>query len=99
MSNEAGQNCTIEENSGPSSEALSFPNHYCLTLLRAFPGDTVVKNLPINAGDARDSGSIPESEDPPEEERATPSSVLAWRIPWIAKDSISNEKDKQQQDC
>ena len=59
----------------------------------------MVKNLSINAGDARDSGFIPESEDPQEEERATHSSVLAWRIPWIAKDSISSEKDKQQQDC
>ena len=98
MSNEAGQNCTIEENSGSSSEALSFPNHYCLTLLRAFPGDTVVKNLPANAGDERDSGSIPESEDPLEEERATHSSVLAWRTPQIAKDSTSAEKNKQQHD-
>ena len=26
-----------------------------------FPGDTVVKNLPVNAGDARDVGSILES--------------------------------------
>ena len=27
----------------------------------AFPGGTVVKNLPTNVGDARDVGSIPES--------------------------------------
>ena len=26
-----------------------------------FPGGTVVKNLPVNAGDARDMGSIPGS--------------------------------------
>ena len=26
-----------------------------------FPGDSVVKNLPASAGDARDLGSIPES--------------------------------------
>ena len=39
-----------------------------------------VKNLP--AGDIRDVGSIPESEDPLEEGLATPFSVLAWRIPW-----------------
>ena len=26
-----------------------------------FPGGTVVKNLPVNAGDTRDVGSIPES--------------------------------------
>ena len=27
--------------------------------LRGFPGDTVVKNLPVIAGDARDVGLIP----------------------------------------
>ena len=26
-----------------------------------FPGGTVVKNLPVNTGDTRDVGSIPES--------------------------------------
>ena len=26
---------------------------------RGFPGDSVVKNLPANAGDARDAGSVP----------------------------------------
>ena len=26
-----------------------------------FPGGTVVKNLPVNAGDGRGAGSIPES--------------------------------------
>ena len=39
-----------------------------------------VKNSP--AGDIRDVGSIPESEDPLEEGLATPFNVLAWRIPW-----------------
>ena len=42
----------------------------------------MVKNLPANAGDARDAGSIPGLEDPLEEEMATHSSILAWRIPW-----------------
>ena len=42
----------------------------------------MLKNLPANAGDARDMGSIPGSEDPLEEEMATHSSILAWRIPW-----------------
>ena len=41
----------------------------------------MLKNFPANAGDARDMGSIPGSEDPLEEEMATHSSVLAWRIP------------------
>ena len=43
-----------------------------------FPGGSVVKNPPANAGDA---GSIP-GEDPLEEDMATHSSVLAWRILW-----------------
>ena len=37
------------------------------------------KALACNAGDP---GSIPRREDPLEEEMATHSGVLAWRIPW-----------------
>ena len=47
-----------------------------------FPGTLVVKNLPANAGDIRDVGSIPGREDPLEEGMATHSSILAWRILW-----------------
>ena len=43
----------------------------------------MVKNLPANAGDARDVGSIPSWEDPWEEQMATHSSMLAWEIPWM----------------
>ena len=50
--------------------------------LKEFLGDSVVKNLPANAGDARDAGSILGQEDPLEEGMATHSSILAWRIPW-----------------
>ena len=42
----------------------------------------MVKNLPVNAGDLKDKGSIPGGEDPLEEGMATHSSILAWRIPW-----------------
>ena len=42
----------------------------------------MVKNPPVNAGDTRDTGSIPGSEDPLEKGMATHSSILAWRIPW-----------------
>ena len=43
----------------------------------------MVKNLPVNAGDVRDMGSIPESGRVPRKEgMATHSSILAWRIPW-----------------
>ena len=42
----------------------------------------VVKNLPANAGDARDAGSIPGSGRFPREGNGKHSSVLAWKIPW-----------------
>ena len=42
----------------------------------------VIKNPPANAGDVRDAGLIVAQEDHLEEEMATHSSVLAWRIPW-----------------
>ena len=49
--------------------------------MRGFPGGKVVKNLPANAGDIRDAGSIPGSGDPLEEGMATHSRILGWRIP------------------
>ena len=42
----------------------------------------MVKNLPPDAEDARDARSILGQEDPLEEEMATCSSILAWKIPW-----------------
>ena len=42
----------------------------------------VVKNLPANAGDIRDTGSIPRSGRSPGGGHGKPSSILAWRIPW-----------------
>ena len=47
-----------------------------------FPGGTVVKNLPSSAGEAGDTGLTLGQEEPPEEEMATYSSILAWEIPW-----------------
>ena len=44
-----------------------------------FPSDSVVTNLPANAGD---TGLIPGLDDPLEREMAARSSVLAWIIPW-----------------
>ena len=41
----------------------------------------VIKNLPANAGDIRDVGSIPGSGRSPGVGKATPSSILAWRTP------------------
>ena len=42
----------------------------------------MVNNLPANAGGTRDVGSIMGWEDPLEEEMATHSSFLAWKISW-----------------
>ena len=42
----------------------------------------MVKNPPANAGGVSDVGLIPESGSSSEEEMATHSSILAWRIPW-----------------
>ena len=48
----------------------------------ASPLVLVVKNLPANTGDIRDPGLIPGLKDSLEEDMATHSSILAWRIPW-----------------
>ena len=42
----------------------------------------MVKNPPANAGDGRDTGSIPGSGRSPGGGHATHCSILAWRIPW-----------------
>ena len=42
----------------------------------------VLKNLPANAGDLRDLGSIPGMGRSLEKEMVTHSSILAWRTPW-----------------
>ena len=43
-----------------------------------FQSGSVVKNLPANAGEA---DLMPGAERSPGKEMATPSSILAWRIP------------------
>ena len=48
-----------------------------LLILWGFPGDSVVKNLPANAGD---SGSIPGLRRTPGEENGN-SNILEWEIP------------------
>ena len=69
-----------------------------------FPGGSVVKNPPANAGDV---GLIPGSGRSPREENGNPLSVLAWEIPWTAEpgglqsmgsqESDTTEQLKQQQ--
>ena len=43
----------------------------------------MVKNLPADAGDQEMQFQFLGQEDPLEEEMATHSCILAWRIPWI----------------
>ena len=50
-------------------------------LTKAFVGGSVVKNPAASAAGAGGVDLIPGWEDPLEEEMATHSSVLAWRIP------------------
>ena len=49
---------------------------------KGFPGGSVVKNPPANAGEAVWSLA---GEHPLEEEMATYSSILAWEIPWTVE--------------
>ena len=42
-----------------------------------FPGVSVVKNSPVNAGDA-----VLSPGEPLEKETATHSNILAWQVPW-----------------
>ena len=52
-----------------------------------FPDGSVLKNPPVNAGDA---GLIPGGqEDPLVKEMATHSSILAWEIPWTEEPGLT----------
>ena len=53
-----------------------------LPSLGGLPGSVVVKNPPANAGDIETRVQSLGWEDPLEEEIATHSSILSWRIPW-----------------
>ena len=63
--------------------------------ISGFPGGSVVKNSPANAGDL---GLIPGPEDPLEKEMAIHSSILAWKVPWTEDpdrlQSIGTQKNR-----
>ena len=42
----------------------------------------VVNNVPANAGDVRDTDSVPGGEDPLEESMTPHFNILVWRIPY-----------------
>ena len=82
---------------------FNFPNLYfpdnildILITYLDFPGVSVVKNPSANAGD---SGLIPGSGRSLEEEMATHSSILAWRIPWAEEhgglQSVGSQRVRQ----
>ena len=63
---------------------MELEGHHLATVMvkiRASQVVLVVKNLPANAGDVRDAGSIPGLGRFPGGGNATHSSILAWRIP------------------
>ena len=49
--------------------------------MMGFPSGSVVKNLPASTGDVGSLGG----EDALQEEMATHSSILAWKIPWTVE--------------
>ena len=51
--------------------------------------------MPAKAGDSRDVGLMPVLEDPLEEEMATHSSILAWKIPWTEEPGGSQSMGSQ----
>ena len=48
----------------------------------------MVKNPSINAGDARDTGLIPELGRSPREGKATHRRILAWKISWTEEPGV-----------
>ena len=63
-----------------------------------YPGDTMMKNLPTNAGDTRGVGSTPGLGRSPREVNDNPLqySCLVWEIPWTEDpgrpDSIGSQR-------
>jgi len=57
-------------------------------LIRASQVALVVKNLHANAGDIRDSGSIPGRRDSLDKGIATHAGVLAWGFPWTEEPEV-----------
>ena len=53
-----------------------------LKVIYASIGDAVVRNLPVNAEDTRDTRVQSLGQDHLEQEMATHFSILAWKIPW-----------------
>ena len=59
--------------------SLSSNNYWVLNEYRGFPGGSVIKNSPANAGDM---GLTPGLGRSPGEGNATHSGILVWKLPW-----------------
>jgi len=57
-------------------------NSMVVQWFKGFPGGSVVKNPPANAGDTADLGLILGQKGPLEKEMTTHSNIHAWEIPW-----------------
>ena len=57
-------------------------NGKLIYMVMGFLDDSAIKNPPANAGDARESVSIPGSGRSGGEGMATHSNIHAWKIPW-----------------
>ena len=70
----------------PAAHVLGFSGketvHIRMYVSRGFPRDSAVKDLPTVREMQETRVQSSSQEDPPEEGKATHSSILAWRIPW-----------------
>ena len=67
-------------------------------MLKCFPGGSVVKNPPANAGDRGQGVQSLGWEDPQGKEMTTHSSILAWRIPWTEESGRLRSMGSQESD-
>ena len=58
----------------------------------------VVKNMPADAGDVKDTSSVPGSERSPGGGNGNPLQYLAWRIPWTEEPSGLQSMGSQESD-
>ena len=65
-----------------SLTSVRFDVYYETLLCQGFPGGTMVKNWPANAGNARDMGSIPGLGRSPGEGNGNPLHCSSLEIPW-----------------
>ena len=59
-----------------------------LRIVLGFPGGASGKDLPANAGDVRDAGSIPGSGRSTGEGNGSPLQYFCWRISWTEEPGI-----------